>query len=363
MHLITRRNILKTTAAGAAVMVFSPVNQLWAQTSEDDRIYESILTGSHVELVSPDWEFLAEFELFEETEEFTREVVAASTESATLEVEFVQTSVDAEAYLDIVQRRYRDAWDVVEIVDSGVNADGAWFAASILMEPGEVYTNAIPMSVYCEYQAGAYENADLLISVNSRVDRFEASIESVQADVRVGDMEPLLMVELSDVLALAFPALAATTESQSGNESTTSGEGRSGRSQTGQSSSSEEDEYVEAVWNHRTAFIASFDEFAEALSQFVDESSTDALMQQAYATLDRVAGEWTSYPVTAQQMSAPQGYSVLDGLYLTWADEIGALGQAWIDAVNGAATGDDVFNQIDVVDRADRALVAELESL
>lgn len=363
MNQFNRRAFLQSTVASATVLAIAPVGSLRAQTTEDDRIYESVLTGSHVELVSSNWEFLADFELFEETEEFTREVVAASTESVTLEVEFVQTSVDAEAYLDIVQRRYRDAWDVVEIFDSGVTADGAWFAASILMEPGEVYTNAITMSVYCEYQVGAYENADLLISVNSRVDRFEASIESVQAGVRVGDLEPLLMVDSSDVLALAFPVLATTTQSQSGNESTTSGERRSGRSQAGQSASSDDGEYVDAVWDHRTEFISSFNEFAEALSQFVDESSTDASMQQAYATLDRVAGDWTSYPATAQQMTAPERYSVLESLYLTWADEIGVLGQAWIDAVNGVATGDDVFNQIDVVDRADKALVAELDSL
>lgn len=373
MDTSSRRNMLKTAVASAAVLAVVPARALWAQPDKADRVFESRLTGSAVELLQEDAEFYPELYVFEEEADFVRETVSITIPmTADAEIEFVQTSMTADEYLDVILGRFRENWDQVEIAGSGSDAEGAWMAASVLMEPSESYPNDIPFSVFIEYQAGAYEDADLAVAVVTRPDKVEEGIAAVQAGILVGDLEPLLMVESSEVLSLDFPVLSSgmsTTASTGGRRSRSSQESgeeeettntRGGENQTNTTTSSD---YPDAVRGHRTEFMATFDEFAEALALTIDDAATEADVSAAFSTIDGLAKQWLGYPDRAAQLVAPAEYSSLEGLYLTWADEIATLGSSYLGLFDGTSDVDTMFNQIDVVDQADRALVAELDSL
>lgn len=375
MNPSSRRTLFKTAVASAAVIAVAPARALWAQPDGSDRVFESRLTGSTVELLNEDAEFFPEYYVFEEEADFIRETVSVTIPmTADAEIEFVQTTMTAEEYIEVILGRFRENWDQVEIADSNSGADGAWVAASILMEPSESYPNGIPFSVFIEYQAGAYEAADLAIAVVTRPDGVEEGISSVQDGILVGDLEPLMMVESSQVLALSFPVLTgdtSTTTSTSGRssrstresgeeEGTTTDSSSRGQGQSGSTTSSD---YPDAVREHRTEFMATFNEFAEALALTIEDSSTDAQVSGAFSTIDGLAEQWLGYPDRAAQLVASAEYSSLEGLYITWADEIATLGSNYLGLYDGTSDVDAMFNQIDVVDQADRALVAELDSL
>lgn len=372
MNTSSRRSLLRLAATGAAVLAITPARDLVAQVRRDDRSYESAFTGSVVELLDPDWKFSTEFSGIDETGEYIRESVNARSESArtTIEIEFLRSSVSPERYIEILLERHAENWDVVEIAGSGTGPDGPWFAASLLWVPTDGLTSVMPASVYCEYQAGAYEEEDLVVTVNTRPEGFEERLNLAQTQVLIGDLPPLTMLESSEVFALSFPVLTDET-------ATTSTRGRSSRSTRG---SGEEEEtassrrgenrtntatgtdYPDAVLAHRTEFIKSFDDFAGALSTFIDETSTQDQQNAAFGTIDVIATAWLDYPDQANSLSAPSEYARLEDLYITWADEIAVLGARYFSGISGTGTVEQMIEQIDVVDQADRALMAEMGS-
>lgn len=198
----------------------------------------------------------------------------------------------------------------------------------------------------------------------------------MQEGVLIGDLEPFIMLEQGNPTALMFPAVTAkptqpsTQPSENSGSSSGSGDSsragntssdRSSRGNQGQSTSGSD--YPDAVLAHRTEFMGTFNEFVEALSVVLDEVSTEADVSGAFTTIDRLAETWLGYPARAAQLSAPAEYASLEGLYLTWADEIATLGSSYLGLYDGTSNADTMFDQIDIVDQADRALIAELDAL
>lgn len=366
MHTLNRRTLLRTASASAAIFALSPKGLLRAQPTAEDRSFESELTGSVIELIDEQWSFNPELYELTEDDDVVKEYISVSNQSSTIEIEFVQSPLSPEEYLEEVQANYARVYDAFEVVDSGASGDGAWFAGSSTYED-------FSLSIFCEYQAGAYENADLVVIVNSRPDDFQSNVPAVQDGILIGDLEPLIMVETSEVMSLEFPVLAVAVATEtSGRSSRTTrgtsenenrGNTRSNRRGQDERNSTADDSYVDEVRAHRADFIASFSEFVEALAVFGDDSSTDAQLNTAFATIDRVAETWLTYSDRASELTAPAEFATLEDLYLTWADEIAQLGANWVAFVTGAGEVGAIFDQIDVVDQADKALVAELDSI
>lgn len=286
------------------------------------------------------------------------EYISIGSEGSTIEIMFVQTAVTPEQYLKSVQQKYATNWDRFEPGDSGVTEGGAWFT-------GLVAGDDLAFNMYVEYQAGAYENADLVVFVNSGPESIVTSIADAQAGIEIGDAAPLLLMAGSDTTAYVFPLPQTATSGSTA--STSNGRQTRTNTTTAQQSSTTTPEpstavsdYRQAVIDHRTDFLASFTIFAESLAVIGDEAALDADKESAIVAINGVAAGWIAYPGQAGQLAAPADEAVLSGLYVTWADEIATLGFAWQDASNGTADVAIMFDQLDVVDAADKALMAEL---
>src|SRR5699024_1000900 len=143
----------------------SPKQSLWAQSTEIGGSFESELTGSVIEILGGEWSFYMEnYEIIEEGD-YTKEYLPVINQHSTLRIEFVQTSLAPEQYLEIVQTDSFRKSQAFEVVESGLTDGGAWFAASVTW-------GQISHSIYAEYQTGAFEEADLVVILNSRPDDF-----------------------------------------------------------------------------------------------------------------------------------------------------------------------------------------------
>lgn len=361
MNTLNRRTILRSAAAGATVYALLPKNPLWAQPSDTARSFESELTGSVIELLDDQWNFKSEFYGIAEEVDYTTERVMISGRTATVEVEFVQTSLDPEAYLTIVQDSYIENFVGFELADSGTTPDGAWFA-------GTAALSDLSINVFAEYQAGAYDDTDLVVILNSNSEDFLQNLPAAQEGILIGDLEPMMMIESSQVTALTFPVLAVAAPTPASGRTSRSTRGstntettpRSNRRGQSQSTSTTSGSYVDDVRAHREEYLITFTDFVASVSVFGQDTSTEAQQAEAFDTIDRVAGEWLEYPARANQLNASPDLATLEDLYLTWADEIAEMGDLWFSAMQGTSTVDDLLDQLDIVNLADQALDTEL---
>lgn len=373
MKPLSRRSILRSAAGSAAVIALSPASRIWAQTPPDDRMIESTMTGSVIELIDDAWNFELGFGGMEEGDGYLRELYLMDSDTAALEVEFVQTDLTPEGYLELVQERYQTNWHQFELADSGATDDGLWFAASAT-------TTAVPVSMYCELQVGAFEQADLMITLLSEPPLFAESVSSAQEGVLIGDLEPFIMIEPSDVMSLEFPVLAIAvatettrrttrssrtvggTEEAQDDRSSSRRSNRRGESQPTSTATTDGD-FVEVVRAHRDEFLVTFNAFNTAMSTFFAETSTEEEQAESFEAIAPLAEVWTTYPQQASQATAPAEFAELEALYLDWADEIGALGTSWLDFLGRTATVEEFFAQLDIVDEIDLELGAALDAL
>lgn len=354
---MNRRVLLRSVSASAFVLAANRLNAL-AQPTETDREYESALTGSVVALTDQQWGFNPDQYAVTEEPDYTREHFSVTNQSSIVEIDFIQTEMTPEDFLIMMQGVYESRYDGFELADSGTTADGAWFAASVL-------SDGTLVSVYSEYQAGAYETADLSVTVNTLPEELEANLDAAQTGITVGDLEPFVWIQDSDVLALTFPAIAATTTTRTtrttrstntGNTTETTRTTRTNRGSTTSGSST----YVDDVTAHREEFLASFAEFMTQIAVAGDATATEADLAAALAAVDLIAETWTGYADRAAGLTAPAELGQLEDVYLQWADDISALGGLWAVVRMGETDVEVVLDQIEVVNQIDQELEAEL---
>lgn len=373
MNKMSRRSILHASAGAATAIAFSPISRISAQTPPDERIIESSLTGSTIELVSDEWSFSLGFGGQDKGDDFLRELYIMENASSQLEVEFVQTELTPEQYLEARLDDFLLWYPEMEIAGSGAEADGIWFAASLADEGSA-------LSVYCEYQAGAYEEADLVLTLKSAPDDFQANLPSAQAGVLVGDLAPFMMIEPSNVMALEFPVVAVAVATETTGRTTRSSRraggtdepeptetsrrsNRRGQNQQDEPTAAADGDFVEVVRTHRDDFLGTLDAFNTALGVFIADDSTEEEQAEAFEAIAPLAEEWTTYPQRAGQTSAPAEFAELGALYSDWADEISSLGTLWFDFLGRTATVEDFFAQLEVVDQIDLDLGDLLDTL
>lgn len=370
MNTVSRRSILRTAAGGAAILALSPANRIWAQTPPYDRMIESSLTGSIIELLDDDWSFSLGFGGQDSGDGYLRELYNLQNASSRLEVEFVQTDLTSEEYLELKLDGLLASFPEIEIADNGILDDGVWFAASMA-------TQDSARSVYCEYQSGAYEQADLVLTLFSEPDDFQTNLPSAQEGILIGDLEPFMMIEPSNVMALEFPVIAVAVATETTGRTTrssrtvgstdepeeTPSSRRSNRRGQNESTTTTDEDFVEIVRTHRQEFLATFDAFNAALSTFFAENATEAEQAESFEAIAPLAEVWTTYPQQASQVSAPAEFAELGTLYSDWANEIGALGTSWLDFLGRTATVEDFFAQLEIVDQIDLELGNMLASL
>lgn len=369
MTTINRRALIQLVSGTVVASAVSQTDVFADGPGPNDREFESEFTGSVIELVDRSMYFMETMYRIEEETNYTAEHVPIGGDPGVLSVTFVQSSLSSQEYMSIVQEPYK--LGNFEEVASEIQDDGWWFAAA---HGGAV--NGLVSSVYAEYQVGAFPNADLLVIYSGRPEEFVDGLPRMQEGVLIGDYEPFIMLEQGNPTALMFPAVTAKPTQPStqptGNSRSSSGRGdrsragntTSDRSSRGnQNQSTTGSDYPDAVLAHRTEFMGTFNEFVEAISVVIDEVSTEADVSGAFTIIDGLAETWLGYPARANRLSAPAEYDSLEGLYLTWADEIATLGSSYLGLYDGTSNVDRMFDQIDVVDQADRALKAELDSL
>lgn len=352
MTSFNRRTLISTAAASAVLLTPALRTGAFALPADDDREFESTFTGSVIELVDDQWAFEEIYPLIEE-DDFHWESVSIVNDSSIVGVAFIDTSKSPEEYLDEILSMYR--YDTIDIVGSGTSSDGAWFAASAAYEG-----ISLVVSIYCEYQVGAYEEFDLVVTLNSRADNLLVDVDAAQGGILIGDLEPFMMLESSDVASLTFPGVvASSTSGRSNRTSQTS----NATETTGTETTTADSSFVEGVREHRTVFMSEFGDFAGAMGIIADEASTDPEKDAAFETMHRVAALWVPYADQAAELTAPAEYADLGELYSTWAAEITELGTAWQEIMAGQREVESLFDQIDAVDLVDKELKAALEAL
>ena len=369
MNSLSRRSILRTAAGGAAAFSLFSSTRIWAQSPPEEHTIESTLTGSIIEIIDDDWEFSLGFGGQDLGDEYLRELYILNNDSSVMEIEFVQTGLTPEEYLALAQDRFLMSWPELEVVDSGVTGDGPWFAVAMAGLEGA-------RSVYCEYQPGAYEEADLMVTLMSEPSAFQANLPSAQQGILIGDLEPFMMIEPSEVLALEFPVLAVaaateasgrtsrTSRANRGSEDDSATTRRSNRRQQNQSTTTARDgDFVGEVRAHREEFLETLSEFQTALMVFANENAPDEDLADAFGTIDAIASVWLTYPDRVAGLTVPPEFADLGALYREWADEIGALGEEWAAFIGQTGSVDDFFAQLDVVDEIDRDLEVALDAL
>lgn len=244
--------------------------------------------------------------------------------------------------------------------------DGAWMAIAALSEEG------VSNGIYMEYQVGAFDGYDLFVYLNSPPESFPDDFAAFQ-QIDLAGGPPALFLEESGIESLEFPVLvSSTTGTSNRSRSTRRTRGESGdndetnsrRSSRGQQTGSgDTNDYVEAVTAHKEQFRESLDEFFELANLTISETASDEETNEAFAAISELAMEWLNYPAVASELTAPSDLASLDDVYRDWADEIGALGSNWMDALVGVGDFDQFFAQLEVVEESDGLLAAELEAL
>ncbi|MCA9832426.1 MAG: hypothetical protein KC435_00605 [Thermomicrobiales bacterium] len=368
MNTTSRRVIVRGMSAAAAASILASTSKVFAAQA-NDREYVSELTNSVVELTNDDFTFAEDSFDVRSFDEYTQEYLSISTGRSTVEIMFVQNGNEPADFVDVIRQRYQENYDTFEDGDSDEVDGSIWFTAATLFNDQQI-------NIYGEYQTGAYDSADLLVLVNAWSDEIVDEIEAAQNGILVGDAPPLLMLAGDDPADLVFPVLGSTSTTSTGTRSTRSSRTSStddddNTSETRNSTRGNDDtkttstdadstDYREAVTAHREEFLDSFAVFATSLAAMTAEDATDADLTDAVTTIDGLAADWITYPDTYAELTAPSSERTLKKLYKTWCDEIATLGESWNNARNSTASVEVMFNQIDVVDQADKALAAEL---
>lgn len=362
MEKLSRRKLIRSASLGAAVMALGLNRAVaqWVDLSGEDE-YVSDFTGAIISLGDSGFGFDSKYN----SDGDTVEVVLMSNDTSVTAISFLPSGTDAEAYIQDQRDELTSFYPVAEEAGAGIISDGGWLAMGIATQTGR------QRGVYVELQLGAFPDHDLVVNFTADLDTFAEDFESLQR-VTIEGFEPFLFLEESGIETLALPAVAVasstTGRSSRGSSSSSSSTGRrSSSSSSGTNSRStsttEDDSFVDEVRTHRTEFLGEFTEFLESVLMFGEESSTEADLQNAFATMDRLADVWVGYPARAGAVSAPSELRDLETLYITWADEIAELGNLWIEARNGIAEVADVFDQLDVVNETDKDLGAALSAL
>lgn len=349
MQLITRRSFLASVAASTTIAVLSHINTIAAAPDpEAAREFESELTGSTIKLLDDSWRFDADIYEIEESRNLTRETVSVSSETATVEIDFVSTSMSPADYLYSIRDRLTLSWNSYEEIDNGITSDGEWLI-------GMGTTGDLELAVYVEYQAGAFPDHDLVVTFLGDIPTVSDDLDAMQSGISIGDAEPMFMMEESNVAATTFG---------SGQQQTSSRNRRRGGSTTEtQDPVGGDSGFVDGVIAHRSVFAGEMEQFLTAVLMFGDDAISDAQVQEAFGVMDDCSDLWVLYPDQAARLSAPAEYADLETMYLAWADDIAELGNSWIGARAGLEETSAMFDQLDVVLAADDDLGAALDAL
>lgn len=355
MNTVNRRILVSSAAASMAVMSIG-LRNVSAQPAKTGTTFESALTGSVIEILDAAWAFNDSTYSMEEGNDITSEYVTIDNDDlgTTAEIEFVQSKFSAAQHLERIQGFYEGSWESFTLIDSDETESGAWMA-------GIATLSDVEFGVYCEYQAGAYEGTDLIVLVNSRPDQIAAAVTSFQAGVVIGDLEPMLMLTESDAEGDLFVASATSGGNRTTRGTTEVGEDPDPNEQD--LDTQDANAYILAIDDQRLTFLEQFNTFAENMAVFADETVTDSEQDAAFAAMDDMAFLWVKYPTQQTDIPAPADLADLETLYLNWLEEIGLLGQTWMDMITGDAEVEALFDQLDVVDQIDKDLQAELETL
>ncbi len=215
---------------------------------------------------------------------------------------------------------------------------------------------------YYEYQLDAYGDHDLIVTLAAPTDTFQQVYEQAQA-ILIDGIPPFLFSEESDIVALAAERVASTpsTSSRTSRGSTTqTTNSRSSRSSSNQTTTGDP---VDAVIEHRSTFLTSYDAFFEHLELAADETASDREVEDAFAALVNIAYEWQVYPDQAAEIAFTPDLADLKSVYLEWAGAVGEMGFAFEDFYMGTATVDDYLAVHDQWAVIDDELVALLGGL
>ena len=366
MNTFSRRTFMSGAAIAMASLGISSQRVLaeWLDLSDVDS-YVSELTGAEIAVHDSGLTLRSKHN----AELNTEEVVLLGNDTSVTAVTFLPSGTAIETYLESQRDLLLNFYPATEEVGSGILADGGWLAI------GFATTTGRQRGVYVEHQVGAFPEHDLVIDFTADLDTFADDFASLQK-VTIEGFEPCLFMAESQIETLVFPALILNSTDQTRTSTTGSRTSRSTSSSDDTNTTnsrlsprnrgangSVDNVYVESVRAHRSEFLTTYAEFFDALSLFNDDTRTDAQVDEAFAIFDRLADLWVAYPARAAELAAPTGYESLEGLYITWADEIAELGFAWMDAINGIAEVSVMFDQLDIVDQADQALANELDAL
>lgn len=370
MSQISRRVVVKGMSAAAAASLLASTGKAFAAQA-NLREYTSELTKSVVELTNDDFTFAEDSFDVRTFDEYTQEYLSINTGRSTIEVMFVENGNEPADFVEVIRQRYMENYDTFEDGESDEVDGSIWFTAATMYQDTQI-------SIYGEYQTGAYQNADLLVLVNAWAEEITDEIEAAQDGILIGDAPPLLMLAGDDPADFVFPVIGSTstttttgtrstrssrntttTETKDDNTSETRNTTKT-KDDTKQTTSDDTTDYREAVTAHRNEFLDSFATFATSLATMTADGVSDADLNSAITTIDDLAADWITYPDRYAELTAPSSERKLKNLYKTWCDEIATLGENWNDARSGNATVEVMFNQISVVDEADQALAAEL---
>lgn len=348
MQSTSRRLFVGSIAASAAFSGISRLTVAAAAPDSADREFESELTGSVIELLDDAWSFDTDIYEIEESRSLTRETVSVSSATATVEIDFVSTSMAPAEYLGGIEERLKSVWNSYESIDSGVTSDGEWLA-------GVGTSGDLELAVYVEYQAGAFPDHDLVVTFVGDTPTVTDDLDALQSGIAIGDAEPMFMMEESNVTSIVFGSDQQQTSSRT--------RGDRGSTTDTEDPAVTDSEFVDDVIAHRSVFAGELEQYLTAVLMFGDDEITDAQIQEAFGVMDECAELWVLYPDQAAQLSAPAEYADLETMYLTWADDIAELGNSWIGARAGVEETSAMFDQLDVVIATDEDLGAALDAL
>lgn len=358
---MNRRNFL--IAVSASVGLFG--QRAFAQNGEENAdVFISELTGAEIDFSKSSLE-MAKHRI--DADEGRENVFCALNRGV---VRFVFTPQSPGNAKDFVDKSVSelDFLDGVKLLNKDDFEDGGW----------RVFTASNDKFGYFEYQLNAFQGYDLVVQYNTEVDEFLNILDEIQA-IKIDGFEPFLFLEDSNLIdqfnswrGESAPAAAATTSRRRRGSSSSATESQSSTSDSDEGKDSgspatntrdDASATVQAVTDHRDAFIDSYETFIAQIGIVADDASTEDESSNALMLAMNEAFKWQVYPDDAAKVSFAPGLEGLQSLYLEWADAVSQVGFAAENVLLKGSPYEEFESAFKDAVTATQALNTELDAL